>query len=251
MKLERIVEYLDGKLKIADFPGDSSLNGLQVEGARLVTKISLAVDACDTSIKRAARSGSDLLIVHHGLFWGQPQPVTGFMAKRIGLLLENGISLYAAHLPLDSHPEVGNNIKLAELLGVKDTSAFGTYHGTEIGMRGRLPRPVTPRTLSNRIQKLFGAPVACFPFGPKRFTELGICSGGGAFLVQQAARAGCGALLTGEPSHTAYHPARESRINLICAGHYATETLGVKALGEALKAEFGLPVRFIDVPTGL
>lgn len=251
MRLATIVEYLDDTLKIADFPGDSSLNGLQVESAAKATKISLAVDACDKTIRRAARAGSDLLIVHHGLFWGEAQPVTGFMAKRIRLLLENGISLYAAHLPLDSHPEVGNNIQLAGLLDVNDPSSFGTYRGTAIGLQGRLPRPVTPGSMSRKIQKLFGAPVACFPFGPKRFSRLGICSGGGAFLVQEAAKAGCGALLTGEPSHSAYHPARESGISLICAGHYATETLGVKALGEVLSHEFGLPIRFIDVPTGL
>ncbi|MBN1163240.1 MAG: Nif3-like dinuclear metal center hexameric protein [Candidatus Krumholzibacteriota bacterium] len=251
MKLRKIVEFIDQTLNLSAFPGDSSLNGLQVEGRSSVSSVALAVDACQRAIQRSVGSGADLLIVHHGLFWGGNQPITGIMAKRLGALLQNGISLYAAHLPLDCHPEIGNNAQLARLLHLDGTEPFGDYHGIRIGLAGNLPRPLKVRSFSARLRKLLNAPSRNFEFGRSEIRKLGIVSGGGASLVKSAAEEGLDALLTGETAHSAYHIAREYRINLFCAGHYATETLGVKALGSLLRERFGLQTRFLDIPTGL
>jgi dinuclear metal center YbgI/SA1388 family protein len=251
MRIDTAIRFLDSTLQIREFHGDSSLNGLQVEGSRNITRVALAVDACERSMKRAIRQNADLLVVHHGLFWGEASPITGIMARRVGLLLENGLSLYAAHLPLDAHPEIGNNAQLAGLLGIENHVPFGMYHGREIGLLGRLPRAVAPRTLARKIAALLATEVKTLDFGPSRISTLGIVSGGGAFLAQEASRSGCDGLLTGEQSHSAYHTARESRITLIHAGHYATETLGLMALGALIEAELGLETRFIDIPTGL
>lgn len=251
MRIEKIVEFLDRTLDTSAFAADSSLNGLQVEGCRETGRVTLAVDACEQSIRRAIRDRSGLLIVHHGLFWGAPEPVTGIMARRLRLLLENGVSLYASHLPLDCHPELGNNARLAEELGIAEKSAFGDYHGIRIGFMGDLPRPMARKSLAAKIRRITASGVNTWPFGPASIRKTGIVSGGGAFLVQAAALEGCQALLTGETSHSSYHAAREHGINLFCAGHYATETFGVKAVGKLLRSELGLQASFADIPTGL
>jgi len=251
VRLKTVVGFLDETLEIASFASDSALNGLQVEGSRTVTVACCAVDACEESIRKTIRTGANLLIAHHGILWGTPQPVMGPLAVRLKLLLSRGVSLYAAHLPLDCHPEFGNNVCLGRIFELRETVPFGEYRGVSIGLRGILPREMTPRGVAAKLRRALDAPVRTFEFGGPGIRTLGIVSGGGAGLVQAASEAGCGALLTGETSHAAYHTARESRINLICAGHYATETLGVQALGERLHRELGVPVRFIDVPTGL
>ncbi len=251
MKLKKLTNFLDQILDISAFKNDSSLNGLQVEGSADVVKVTLAVDACEEAVKKAIRLKSQLLIVHHGLFWGKMQPVTGIMAKRLRLLLANGISLYAAHLPLDCHPQLGNNARIASMLGIKTPSPFGDYHGIEIGLCGRLPRPLAAGSFSAKIRRGFGGSVSSLAFGSPLVRKVGIVSGGGASLVQDAAGAGCDTLLTGETSHSSYHVAREHRINIFFAGHYATETVGVKAVGKLLADEFGLTVKFVDIPTGL
>jgi dinuclear metal center YbgI/SA1388 family protein len=251
VRLPSVVHYLDELLAPDEFPGDASLNGLQVEGSRRVERIALAVDACETSIRRAVRLKADILIVHHGLFWGETRPLTGILARRVGLLLTNGLSLYAAHLPLDAHAEIGNNARLAALLSIAEPHPFGRYRGAAIGLYGRLPREIGIRSLAAALRRKLGSRTSTFSFGPPRIRTLGIVSGGGAFLAQEAARRGCDALLTGETSHSAYHTAREAKISLVHAGHYATETLGLKALGARMRADLGLPAKFIDVPTGL
>lgn len=251
MKLDRVVRYLDTTLRSTDFASDSAMNGLQVECSKNITKVATAVDACRESITRASSSGAELLIVHHGLFWGETVPLTGVMGKRIGLLFSKGVSLYAAHLPLDCHEEIGNNIGLARLLGLKNPKPFGVYRGITIGLEGTLPQRMTLRALSARLKKDLGGSPKTFPFGPSETKRLGIVSGGGSALVLQAMETGCDTLLTGEPAHSVYHTAREAKINLVCAGHYATETQGVKSLGRLIESELGLPSRFIDIPTGL
>ncbi len=251
MRLDSLVRFLDDKLRLADFTSDSAMNGLQVECSRNITRVATAVDACEESIARAAGCGAGLLIVHHGLFWGETSPLTGVMGKRIGLLFSKGVSLYAAHLPLDCHEDIGNNIGLARLLEIEDPRPFGVYRGIKIGLEGKLPRRMTMRALSARLKKNLGDSPKTFPFGPSETRRLGIVSGGGSSLVQQAKDAGCDTMLTGETAHSVYHTAREAKINLVCAGHYATETPGVKSLGELIESELGLPSKFIDVPTGL
>lgn len=251
MRLATVTRFLDETLQIASFDSDAALNGLQVEGSKTVTSICLAVDACEESIRKTFKAGADLLITHHGLFWGTSQTITGPLATRLRLLLTHGISLYAAHLPLDCHPELGNNIQLAQVFGLREIDTFGEYRGVEIGICGTLPRTMTPLGIAAKLRRNLGSTVKTFPFGKQKIRKLGIVSGRGAALARAASEACCDALLTGETAHEAYHAARESRINLICAGHYATETIGIRALGEHLHRELGMPVRFIDIPTGL
>jgi dinuclear metal center YbgI/SA1388 family protein len=251
MYLKTLVEYLDQVLGISDFPEDSSLNGLQVEGASLVKEATLAVDACYKSIQKTSKKRADILIVHHGLFWGDRTPITGITAKRVRVLLKNGISLYAAHLPLDCHSRIGNNARLADMLNVRDREPFGEYHGKMIGLTGTLSRSLTVRGLCRKMDLLLDTKTKSFDFGPGEIERIAIVSGDGAALAPQAAESGAQALLTGEPSHATYHIASEYKINLICAGHYATETTGIRALGEKIQNEFKLPVSFLDIPTGL
>ncbi len=251
LKLKKITELLDRTLDIRSFKGDSSLNGLQVEGSAEVRRVTLAVDACEASIRKARDSKSQLLIVHHGIFWDRVVPVTGIMAGRIRLLLINGISLYAAHLPLDCHPDLGNNARIAATLGLENKLPFGEYAGIEIGLCGSLPRQLAAKSFAAKLRKVFGGPVGSLLSGKDRIRKIGVVSGGGSSLLQAAATSGCDALLTGEASHSSYHIARENRINLFFAGHYATETPGVKAVGSFLEEQLGLETRFADIPTGL
>ena len=251
MRLDRVTAFLEETLDLDSFSGDSSMNGLQVEGAHDIRKVALAVDACGESIARAVRRGADMLIVHHGLFWGSAAPLTGIMASRIKALLDGKVSLYAAHLPLDCHPEIGNNAQIADLLGLTEREKFGRYAGVDIGICGAPRRPLKLESLRRRLAGVLGSHVQAFAFGPAVVEKVGIVSGGGASLTQAAAEAGCDALLTGETSHSSYHVARENRISLIFAGHYATETFGVKALGMILEEGLGLRTFFIDLPTGL
>jgi dinuclear metal center YbgI/SA1388 family protein len=251
LRLGTVTRFLDETLQIASFNSDGALNGLQVEGSKTVTSICLAVDACEDSIRKTFRAGADLLITHHGLFWGTSQAITGPLATRLGLLLTNGISLYAAHLPLDCHPDFGNNARLSQIFGLREIDTFGQYHGVEIGICGILPRTMTPLGVAAKLRRNLGSTVKTFPFGKPKVRKLGIVSGRGAALAPAASEKNCDALLTGETAHEAYHTARESRISLICAGHYATETIGIRALGEHIHRELGMPVRFIDIPTGL
>ena len=244
-----LVAWLDRTLAVADW-SDKSLNGLQVEGEPRVSRVALATDAALATFEAAAAGGAQFLVVHHGLFWGAPAPITGPLRARIAALLDAGISLYAAHLPLDAHPEVGNNAVLARLLGLEDVQPFGIYHGRAIGVRGRLPAAVELPVLAARIQALLDAPPDVLPFGARSVERVAIVAGAAAELIPEADQAGVDAFVTGETSHIAWHLAREHRLNVVFAGHYATETLGVRALGERLAGEFGLETLFLDAPTG-
>lgn len=251
MRLDKVTGFLEETLNLESFAGDASMNGLQVEASGEVRKVALAVDACSESIGRAVRRKADLLIVHHGLFWGGMSPITGIMATRVKALLDGNVSLFATHLPLDCHPEIGNNARIANVLGIAETGHFGRYAGVDIGLCGMLPRPLKIEGLRRKLSGILDSPVQTFTFGPALVRKLGIVSGGGASLTQAAADAGCDALLTGETSHSSYHIARENGISLIFAGHYASETFGVKALGDLMRKNLGLQAFFIDLPTGL
>jgi dinuclear metal center YbgI/SA1388 family protein len=246
---DAIVAWLDEYLAIADW-SDKSLNGLQVEGREEVTKVALAVDAAVATFELAARAKADLVIVHHGLFWGSPAPVVGPLRARIASLLDSGISLYAAHLPLDAHAEVGNNMVLARLLELEAVEPFGRYEGREIGFRGRLPEPTEPAIFAARLEALLGVRPDHLAFGDGPIERVAIVSGDAAELIPEAAAAGIDAFVTGETSHIAWHVAREHRLHVLFAGHYATETLGVRALGDRLATEFGVETVFLDIPTG-
>jgi dinuclear metal center YbgI/SA1388 family protein len=244
-----LVAYLDEYLQIAEILDDSA-NGLQVQGDGRVGKVAYAVDASVQTIGAAARMRSDMLIVHHGLFWNGHRQIVGNLHKRVSMLIKHDLSLYAAHLPLDCHPEVGNNVELARLFGLESIGRFAPYKGTEIGSLTRSEEPLTREELKRKVEETLGAPAELLPFGPSRVRMVGIVSGGAARFAEEAQRLGCDALVTGESSHSAYHTARDAGINLIYGGHYATETVGLQALQRHVKKKFGLPSRFIPAPTG-
>lgn len=244
-----LVAYLDEYLAAAGWR-DKALNGLQVEGRETVARVGLATDAAMATFALAEQARVDFLIVHHGLFWGAPVPIVGPMRARVAALLDCGISLYASHLPLDGHAEVGNNAVLARLLGLEDLQPFGVWDGRAIGCSGRLAQPLEPIELAGRLEALLGAKPDVLAFGRGTIERVAVVSGDAAELVEEAARAGLDALVTGETRHQAWHPALESGIHLIFAGHYATETVGVRALGDHLAERFGLETVFLDVPTG-
>jgi dinuclear metal center YbgI/SA1388 family protein len=248
MQREALVTFLDDYLGCRGTT-DYSDNGLQVEGSDDVTRLAFAVDACQETIAGAVAAGAQMLIVHHGLFWGKVLRVVGPHRRRVQALLDGDCSLYAAHLPLDRHPEVGNNAQLARLLGLTVTGGLGEAFGLPVGV---IASATTPRAaLVARLAASLGVSPLVLPEGPEHVRRVGIISGGAARDIATAAAAGCDTYITGETSHSSYHDAAEYAINVIYAGHYATETVGLKALATHLDVQFALPSTFIDRPTGL
>ena len=250
MERDALVDWLDDFLRIREYE-DPSLNGLQVEGAENVTKVAVAVDASLGTFEQAADIGADFLIVHHGLFWGAPLPVRGMHRRRVAFLLDKDISLYAAHIPLDAHREVGNNWGLARRLALAELEDFGSWQGMPIGVKGVFPNPVTLRDLADIIERELGESVLVHAGGPTEVRTLGIISGGAARDVATAAADGLDAFLTGEPKHDVFYDAFERGVNALYAGHYMTETVGVNLVAERVAEEFGLATEFILLPTGL
>lgn len=248
--LKELSDYLDAYLAVAEVPDSANaLNGLQVEAPGPVSKLAVAVDATEASIGAAVAAGADLLVVHHGLFWDGNRPVTGPRYRRLRALLEAGMALYSAHLPLDVHPEVGNNAVLADRLGVAVEGSFGEYKGVEVGVWGVLE--LRREALCARLDELLGVRVKMIAGGPERVRRVGVLTGGGGSFVGAAVAAGLDALVTGEGSHHTYFEATEGGLNLYYGGHYATETWGVRALGSHLAERFGLEWQYLDLPTGL
>jgi len=251
MDLGQLTQYLDAHLRLSEFrDAGEALNGLQVESRQgEVTRVAVAVDACAATIALAAAAGTDLLLVHHGLFWGGLRPITGPLYRRVAALLRHDIALYSAHLPLDCHPDVGNNPVLARQLGVSIRGEFGVHNGRSIGIWGEVS--VERDALMDRIRNLLGGEPRLLPFGPERVARVGIITGAGASATSQAAAAGLDTFITGEGPHWTFFDAEELGVNVVLAGHYATETVGVKALAAHLETRFGLPWVFLDHPTGL
>ena len=248
--LNKLVSFLDFELKLSEFPGDESANGLQVEGTGLVKKVGLAVDACAHVFREAAEQKMDFLIVHHGLIWGGVRSITGIMKKRIKTLLDADISLYACHLPLDWHPTYGNNSRLLKVLSIRKMGEFGEYHGKRIGYWGRLAGDLSLKQFISLVDRTLDTKATAISFG-KKVRDVGVVSGGGWSAIYDAEKLGIDTLLVGETSHSAYTLAEEMQVNLVFAGHYATETFGVKAVGHMLQKKFGLETAFMDHPTGL
>ena len=231
---------------------DDSLNGIQVDNdGAAVRKIAFGVDAAMETFEQAAAVNAGMLFVHHGLFWGSPRRITGNLRRRIRFLLDHNIALYAAHLPLDQHPKLGNNAVLAELLGLENIEPFGAYHGRKIGYRGTFAKPVTTEDAVKRIDFMGRPPAGVFPFGKKENTTAAVMSGGAAMDVLQAIEEGVDLYVTGESSHSVYHDCMEAKINMIAGGHYSTEVWGVRAVMQHCIAELGIDAEFIDIPTGL
>ncbi len=250
MKRTELTAWLNEYLRISEYP-DISLNGLQVEGADEITRIAVAVDSNLGTLEQAVSQGAQMLIVHHGLFWGQPKAITGAHGDKVRFMLENNLSLYAAHIPLDAHREVGNNWGLAGMLGMEDLEDFGEFKGRPVGVKGRLEMPLSRRELAQMIEAQLGEPVMLLEGGPDTVRTLGIISGGAAWDVVTAAEHGLDAFLTGEPKHEVFYEAYERGVNAMFGGHYMTETIGVNLLGRKLEEEFGLPFSFVYLPTGL
>jgi len=250
MKQDEMISYLDEYLQVRAIE-DISNNGLQVGGADQVTRLAFAVDACQASFEAARDAAAQMLIVHHGLFWGKPIMVTGTHLHRLQTLLDAGVSLYAAHLPLDFHSQVGNNVTLARWLNLEGEEPFGDYKGLPAGFAGCLSQPCSLAQFAAQVEQLLGEPVLrVWPFGVDTIQKVGIVSGGAGSMVSQAADAGVDVYLTGEVNHAAYHEALELGLNVVFGGHYATETAGLKSLAEHLSNRFGLETIFLELPTG-
>jgi len=252
VELRHIVSYLDSYLAIAEY-SDDSLNGLQVENRGGVTKIGLAVDACQEAIQKAKDAGCSLLIVHHGLLWGKQQPLIYNYYERVRSLIIADMALYAAHLPLDGHPEVGHNVQIARKLDLQSAEPFLQYSGSPLGIKGRMHEPQACDRVSHAVKEVIGGCSALITCGPAMISSVAIVSGSATFpeLLWELKRQEIDLYITGEPKHGACHLARELGLNIFYGGHYQTETFGMKALGEHLEEKLGIPWEFIDAPCTL
>lgn len=249
--LDVLVRYCDRELKTANYRDwDGAHNGLQVENRGLVRRIAAAVDARLTTVRLAIEAGADLLLVHHGLFWSAQHPWTGPRYALLRLILDHDLAIYSSHLPLDAHPRLGNSVLLARALGLRRLEPFFEAKGQTIGVaaRTRLERDA----LVARLAIATGCPdPIILPSGPRVCRRIGVVTGGAGAEVRDAARAGIDTFVTGEGPHWTAALAEELGVNVLYAGHYATETFGVRALAENLSRRFGIPWSFLDCPTRL
>lgn len=248
--LSEIVRYCDRVLRtseIGDYGG--AANGLQVENHGRVSRIAAAVDASLVTIKMAVAARADLLIVHHGLFWGATHPWTGKRYELLRCLIENNVAVYSSHLPLDAHPKLGNNAILCAALGLKKLRPFFTSHGQPIGFQS--VAKISRKELARRLERVVGAHSRAIPGGPEICRRIGVVTGGAGSSLKQAVEEGVDTFITGEGPHWTFALAEELGVNVFYAGHYATEVFGVKALAIHLSTGFRVPWVFLDHPTGL
>ena len=254
MDLSEFSARLDDRLRTADYADvDASANGLQVGDDGAVEHVAFAVDAAAETIERAVEVGSDVLVTHHGLVWGGLERVTGRTYGRIEPLVRNDLALYVSHLPLDGHQELGNAAGLADLLSLAEREPFGDVGGEPVGLRGRVREQIRLDDLAGRLDEELdtgGASVTALDFGPDPVEEVAIVTGAGADFLDDAVDADADVLVTGEGKGRTYHEAKEAGIGVLLAGHYATETFGVRRL-RAVVADWGLETTFVDAPTGL
>jgi len=258
MYLREIVDRYDDRLRTDDYADrDASANGLQVgdatdDSANEVDHAAFAVDAVAETIERAAGAGADLLVTHHGLIWDGLDRVTGRDHRRIAALIEHDLALYVAHLPLDGHQELGNAAGVGDVLGLEERAPFGSLGTEHVGQQGRLPDPARGEDLRETLAEAVDhdGKVRLLDFGPEGIESVGIVTGSGADWLAEAAGAGLDAFITGEGKGKLYHEAKELGVTVVLAGHYGTETFGVRSL-EALAAEWSLETTFVDCPTGL
>ena len=254
--LASIAAHADALLRVRETPDyPQALNGIQVAHRGPVKKIAAAVDTSARTIRAAADAGANLLLVHHGLFWGGLQPLTGPHYSRVRLLLDHDVALYSAHLPLDAHPTFGNSFLLARAIGLEPGAGFARHETIECGVRG--PSDLPTAELVSRLDvfaKSHGGGAIASAFSPERRTRhWAICSGSGvtANTIREAVDHGVDTLISGEGPHWSAVDAEEKGLVIVYAGHYATETLGVRALAEHLSSTFAVPWTFIAAPTGL
>jgi dinuclear metal center YbgI/SA1388 family protein len=246
---DEIIGFCDELLEADSFE-DYGPNGLQVPGADEVTKVATGVTANLETLERGIEAGAELLLTHHGLLWGEGLSALSVpMAARLRALLCADASLAAYHLPLDAHPEIGNNALLRDALGLEaDERPFGEAKGSAIGLIGRSPDPIGVGELAKRLERAVGQEPLVFEAGPERISAVGIVTGSGGFALHEAGPLGLDALVTGEPSEPVMGEAREYGIHFLAGGHYATECAGIRRLGELVGERFGIEHEFIDVP---
>lgn len=255
MRCQDLADRLNERLDIAAYADvDASANGLQIGPAdHEVERVAFAVDGAVETLDAAADRGADLLVVHHGISWGGIERVIGREYERIVAALDNDLALYAAHLPLDGHQELGNAAGIADLLELGEREPFGTYGGESIGQCGCFSEPRALPTVTNTLTDSLASEandVRTLDFGPEVIEDVAIVTGSGVDWLDEAVNVGADLLVTGEGKQSVYHEARESGINVVLGGHYATETFGVRAL-QSLVEEWGLGTTYIDHPTGL
>ena len=249
MDILQLSHYLDNLLDIKEIKDSANaINGLQVQNTGDIKKVGLAVDLCMATIEKAIAAECNMMFVHHGMLWGGVKLIRGNFYDKISTMMCENLGLYSAHLPLDMHPVLGNNKVLAGQLELNELEPFGEYEGQKIGFKGRL-KSLSAEELGAKLEDKLGSPVKVI--GSGEVQTLGVVSGGAADILSQAAVAGLDAYLTGEGSNHHYHEALENECVLILAGHYATETGGVKAVGKHLEKQFGIKTEFIDYPTGI
>jgi dinuclear metal center YbgI/SA1388 family protein len=252
-ELAAVVAAMESALRVSevpDYPG--ALNGLQLASrSGKVTRVAAAVDACEPVIGSALEAGADLLLVHHGLFWSGAQRIEGAVFRKLAAAIEGGMAIYSCHIPLDVHPVLGNNAQLAAALGLRSATPFLPWKGIRLGLQAAVD--IDREALVARVGRAVGGGrVHVCPGGPSRVRRLGIVTGGAGAEIASAAAEGIDTFLTGEGPHWSYTLAEELGVNILYAGHYATETFGVRALGRWLEKKFRLPPTvFIDHPSGL
>jgi dinuclear metal center YbgI/SA1388 family protein len=245
-----IVRYCDRTLRTSEVKDyDGAVNGLQVENRGSVTRIAAAVDASLATVRLAIAAKADLLIVHHGLFWSPSHPWTGKRYELLRLLLDHDVAVYSSHLPLDAHPHLGNNARLCAMLRFEKLRPFFFSHGQFIGFKttGKIWRG----DIARRLHRATGSEPLLIPGGPEICQRIGVVTGGAGGDLKKAAEEGVDTFITGEGPHHTYALAEELGVNVFYAGHYATETFGVKALAAAVSRKFRVPRTFVDHPTGL
>tara|TARA_Y100000589_G_scaffold131573_2_gene125362 strand:- start:2847 stop:3605 length:759 start_codon:yes stop_codon:yes gene_type:complete len=252
MQLVELVEYLNHYLEPEPVK-DVSVNGLQVPGAEIVNKIAVATDASIDSFEAAVEKHCNFLFVHHGIFWSynREDRITPIKKKKLKFLFDNGLSLYASHLPLDLHPTCGNNQKLFELIGLKNRQTMGFYQGTSIGLMGDLDSPKSFNEFCADLETKLKDQLKTYQFSNKPVKKVAMITGQGQSGIPEAETAGFDTFITGEMNHYMYYVAKELQVNIILAGHYRTETLGPLAVGEHIKTQFGIDYEFLEFPTGL
>jgi dinuclear metal center YbgI/SA1388 family protein len=254
--LAPLAEFLDATLRIAAIPDyPNAVNGVQLANRGEIRRIAMAVDFSTDAVNGAVGVGAKLLLVHHGMFWGGVQPIVGARRERLHSLLVHDVAVYSAHLPLDVHPTFGNNVLLARLMGLEPSEGFARYQTIDVGLSGVSDLPTNVLAArAHELARKHGGTLVATPFDTDRVTRRwGVCTGAGAdsSTLREAMERGLDTLIVGEgPHHTAVE-ARELGIVILYAGHYATETLGVRALGEALATRFDMTSTFVDAPTGL
>lgn len=250
MNTSDLVHYLDEYLDI-DATEDYGPQGLQVEGRRQVNRIVGLVDAQMPCVEAALQNGADMMLVHHGIFWGPTQPLRGQYGRLVRAVMMSNLNLYAAHLALDAHQEIGNNAELARRLGLETIDWWGEVRGVPLAALAVDEDGMKLDYLADRFEQLVGPVQMVQAHGPRIVHRVGVMSGSGARYIGQAAALGCDAFITGETDHAHYYEALNHSINVIYGGHYYTETVGVQALGEHLQEKLGIEFEFVDLPTGL